>query len=245
MKDEASDPAQKAGATRPDTDQASQGSGTRRPAVDGLAAGPEDTGDAPGAIGHDEILASIGFPLISPESAPYFPRFGGQGLGKGQTKGGGMGGRGMGGGGGGGMGRGGGRGMGCGGGAGTGGGRGTGCGRGMGGGGGVGTGGGRGMGGGGAGRAPAFVLRPGATAPLVRTDLPGPGTMPAQNTERRIREKAVVDTAVCKGCGVCVDTCPTGAITLKNTVAAVDASLCVGCGVCQKSCPEAAIRLQG
>lgn len=57
--------------------------------------------------------------------------------------------------------------------------------------------------------------------------------------------KAVVDTGVCTGCGVCVDACPVQAIELEGAVAKVDPEKCTGCTVCVDTCPVQAISMQG
>jgi NAD-dependent dihydropyrimidine dehydrogenase PreA subunit len=55
-----------------------------------------------------------------------------------------------------------------------------------------------------------------------------------------------VDQALCAGCGVCIDACPTGAIYLSNDKALVDFALCDGCEkadgkLCVEICPNAAL----
>jgi ferredoxin len=53
---------------------------------------------------------------------------------------------------------------------------------------------------------------------------------------------ALVDEEKCVGCGVCLYTCPIGAVSLEE-VARIDASLCIGCGRCVEKCPQRAISL--
>ncbi len=56
-----------------------------------------------------------------------------------------------------------------------------------------------------------------------------------------------IDSEVCRGCGLCVETCGYGAIRLRrdladNTRAEVLNQLCKGCGVCAAICPTNAIQ---
>jgi len=53
-----------------------------------------------------------------------------------------------------------------------------------------------------------------------------------------------VDHTTCAGCGVCVDVCPTGAISLDENegVAMIHMELCTECLVCIDECPSGAIQ---
>lgn len=50
-----------------------------------------------------------------------------------------------------------------------------------------------------------------------------------------------VDRNRCEGCGVCVQRCPVGAISLVGGKAAIDGDKCIGCGTCAQVCPRGAI----
>ena len=54
---------------------------------------------------------------------------------------------------------------------------------------------------------------------------------------------AIVDEEKCVGCGICMDTCPTGALVLEQ-FARVDPKHCIGCGRCVETCPQGAISLR-
>ena len=52
-----------------------------------------------------------------------------------------------------------------------------------------------------------------------------------------------VNEDLCVSCGVCVDDCPVGAITLKeNQKAVITEDECIRCGRCHEVCPEEAVR---
>ncbi|MEA3500186.1 MAG: hydrogenase iron-sulfur subunit [Candidatus Marinimicrobia bacterium] len=55
--------------------------------------------------------------------------------------------------------------------------------------------------------------------------------------------KAFIETDLCDGCGLCVDSCPPGAITMRDNKAVVNPVLCKGCGMCIASCHVDAIDL--
>jgi len=50
-----------------------------------------------------------------------------------------------------------------------------------------------------------------------------------------------VDVDRCSGCGVCVDVCPSGAMSVQDGKASINQALCTHCEACFHACPEQAI----
>jgi ferredoxin len=46
----------------------------------------------------------------------------------------------------------------------------------------------------------------------------------------------------CTRCGICIDICPTDAITMEEEGALIDMDLCIRCGECHEVCPIDAVR---
>lgn len=60
-----------------------------------------------------------------------------------------------------------------------------------------------------------------------------------------MKKMAVVDRRVCVACGVCMKSCPRGAISIyRGCYAVVEGEKCVGCGLCGKACPAGCIDLK-
>ncbi len=54
-------------------------------------------------------------------------------------------------------------------------------------------------------------------------------------------KKHTVDAKGCIGCTLCVQSCPTKAITMQGKKAVIDPEKCVNCGLCVPKCPTKAI----
>lgn len=53
-----------------------------------------------------------------------------------------------------------------------------------------------------------------------------------------------INTAWCKGCGICAAFCPKSVLTITVGKAAIaDDSECLKCGICENLCPDFAIYL--
>lgn len=55
--------------------------------------------------------------------------------------------------------------------------------------------------------------------------------------------KIKIDKSKCTICGICVNSCPVGAIEMTYEVQ-VDATRCTGCRMCLVSCPNKAITIR-
>jgi len=51
-----------------------------------------------------------------------------------------------------------------------------------------------------------------------------------------------VNEEMCVACGVCVEECPVGAISMVDETARIDDEECIRCGRCHDTCPEEAVR---
>ena len=57
-------------------------------------------------------------------------------------------------------------------------------------------------------------------------------------------KKLVINTAWCKGCGICVAFCPKKVLECKTKVKVVNLDACIYCGQCEMRCPDYAIYLE-
>lgn len=58
-------------------------------------------------------------------------------------------------------------------------------------------------------------------------------------------KKLLITEDWCKGCGICVEFCPTNVLEIKNgIVTVVDIDKCIKCGLCELRCPDYAIYLE-
>lgn len=59
------------------------------------------------------------------------------------------------------------------------------------------------------------------------------------------KKRLVIESNMCKGCGICVAFCPKGALELVNEkVARKEGTDCVACGLCELRCPDYALYLE-
>ncbi len=54
----------------------------------------------------------------------------------------------------------------------------------------------------------------------------------------------LIDPVRCKGCEICVDSCPSGVLEMKEQKAVVvDLPACIGCDLCELRCPDFAVEV--
>jgi energy-converting hydrogenase A subunit Q len=56
--------------------------------------------------------------------------------------------------------------------------------------------------------------------------------------------KVVIDDLSCQACGICVNKCPTGALSLEEDNVTIEREKCIICGECESICPVHAIKLK-
>ncbi len=65
----------------------------------------------------------------------------------------------------------------------------------------------------------------------------------------KVKGAVIVDKEHCKGCGVCIDDCPTGTLDFERAVNGKgyhyaymkNPELCIGCSNCAIACPDTVI----
>ena len=64
-----------------------------------------------------------------------------------------------------------------------------------------------------------------------------------ESTQDKQKLRIVINRAWCKGCGICIDLCPKGALTKDTKEKAVweYPEKCNRCGLCVPRCPDLAI----
>ena len=76
------------------------------------------------------------------------------------------------------------------------------------------------------------------------TDLGRRAVAPCCLAERTKRMPHAIDPALCASCGVCMETCPSEAISEGTDSYVIDAELCTDCASCASECPSEAISAQ-
>lgn len=69
-----------------------------------------------------------------------------------------------------------------------------------------------------------------------------PGNVPYKEAAGSLPFTPKVDEAQCTLCGVCIETCPSGAIVIDGRLS-MDVDSCIFCCACIKNCPENAVEI--
>lgn len=51
-----------------------------------------------------------------------------------------------------------------------------------------------------------------------------------------------IDEQSCTGCGICINECPVGAISMEIEEVEINMAECIRCGICHDVCPEDSVR---
>lgn len=62
-----------------------------------------------------------------------------------------------------------------------------------------------------------------------------------EKVKHRKRKLYIADW--CQGCGLCLEACPQGALSIEGTVSVVNAEACVLCGYCGRVCPHFCLKI--
>ncbi|MCX9081974.1 MAG: 4Fe-4S binding protein [Candidatus Methanoperedens sp.] len=73
------------------------------------------------------------------------------------------------------------------------------------------------------------------------------------------KDKKLMQSDICNGCGICVSVCPTNiklgkaddfnmntaklAISVTNGAAVIDPDACIACGICTRNCPVTSLSI--
>lgn len=71
----------------------------------------------------------------------------------------------------------------------------------------------------------------------IKRRIGGQGTLSSREVT------AIVDEEECMGCALCLDVCPTGAISMNGS-AIIDPAKCTACLACVQQCPQGAIAVK-
>lgn len=60
------------------------------------------------------------------------------------------------------------------------------------------------------------------------------------------KNRVIINTKCCKGCGICVAQCPVKILKIGEyfKVEVIDEDKCIGCGLCEIFCPDFAIDIK-